>query len=263
MFYIITPHFNSPLFKKTYKSVISQTYTDFKWIIIDDHSDKDYLNELYGLTSNDKRISILKNTGKKGAGSARNTGLEHLINDSIVNKEAFITFIDADDEWDEEFLEKSMIALLNNNYKIVTMSYRMKSKNSVSNFITNGKFNVFKNSYRYNMACLTTSIKISNWSELDGIRFGLTAKGNDQPFFVMFLRKFGPGYAYKEILATYNVFHGKSISSNKFKMLTVRWRLLLDVYKFSKIKSFFVLIILIIFAANKYSIIFLKSILYR
>jgi glycosyltransferase involved in cell wall biosynthesis len=89
---IIIPLYNRiALFPETVESVLKQTYTDWEAIIIDDHSTDGSYEYALQLSANDRRIKVLKNReGKKGASSARNTGLLYATGQYII-------FLDSDD----------------------------------------------------------------------------------------------------------------------------------------------------------------------
>jgi glycosyltransferase involved in cell wall biosynthesis len=103
---IVMSVFNKALFlKKTINSVLSQSHEDFEFIIVDGGSTDDSLRIINSIK--DKRIKIYSqyNTGIAGA---RNFGIR-------VSKYELISFIDADDEWNLDFLEE--IILLKDSYK--------------------------------------------------------------------------------------------------------------------------------------------------
>ena len=97
MFSIITPTFNrAHLLKRTIKSVLCQTFTDFELIIVDDGSTDstwEFLNQL-----DDKRIRIIKHELNKGVSAAKNTGLRHITHE-------WFTILDSDDEMTPNALE--------------------------------------------------------------------------------------------------------------------------------------------------------------
>lgn len=89
---IIIPLYNRiDLFPETIDSVLKQTYQDWEAIIIDDHSTDGSYEYALQLHANDKRFIVIKNReGKKGASSARNTGLLHASGQYVI-------FLDSDD----------------------------------------------------------------------------------------------------------------------------------------------------------------------
>lgn len=95
---IIIPVYNAGKhLSKCLKSILSQTYTDFELVIINDGSTDNSFEICKDFARLDKRIRIInKNNG--GASSARNTGIE-----SATGK--WITFVDADDYLENCYLE--------------------------------------------------------------------------------------------------------------------------------------------------------------
>ena len=94
---IITPNYNSSKYlNETIQSVLNQTFQDWEWLITDDCS-TDNSVEILGKQS-DPRIKVFKAEKNGGAGHARNISLENATG-------RFITFLDADDFWEPNFLE--------------------------------------------------------------------------------------------------------------------------------------------------------------
>lgn len=108
---IVIPTYNRPeLLKKAIQSVLDQTYTNFEIIIIDDSSTKD--NEKNIKSFNKKNIIYIKNKTRKGGGYSRNIGIKKA-------KGEFIAFLDDDDEWMPQKLEKQLKAFNNPKLGIV------------------------------------------------------------------------------------------------------------------------------------------------
>jgi glycosyltransferase involved in cell wall biosynthesis len=96
---VIIPTYNGlPYLKQTVESILAQTYKNFELYIIDDGStDK---TDVYVKNLKDKRIHYEK---KKNGGqsTARNLGIK-------ISSSPYISFIDSDDIWYPEKLEKQM-----------------------------------------------------------------------------------------------------------------------------------------------------------
>jgi Glycosyltransferases, probably involved in cell wall biogenesis len=98
---------------RSMQSVIKQTYTDWELIVIDDSPD-DWLQrtEIERMVSelkksnSDKNIVYQKNENNQGACRSRNTGLS-------IAKGEYIAFLDDDDEWVEQKLEKQINKFIN------------------------------------------------------------------------------------------------------------------------------------------------------
>ncbi len=83
------------------QSVLSQTYTTFELIIVDDspadYCDRESIRQSI-LELNDQRIVYIQHEVNKGACAARNTGIQHASG-------RYIAFLDDDDEWLPKKLE--------------------------------------------------------------------------------------------------------------------------------------------------------------
>lgn len=99
MFSVIIPvHNNRPHLKRSIESVLSQTFSDFELIIVDDAS-KDFSYEEI-LTFTDPRIKVFRrNQPGPGGYGARNLGIRKATRD-------WVCFLDADDEWMPSHLEQ-------------------------------------------------------------------------------------------------------------------------------------------------------------
>ena len=95
------------LLKKSVNSIINQTYTDWEFIICNDGSTNNTLNELNEISKLDNRIKIITYD--------KNKGLEYALNSCIeVAKGRYIARQDDDDESYPERFEKE-IKFLNEN----------------------------------------------------------------------------------------------------------------------------------------------------
>ena len=99
---VILPVYNGEAFlEKTASSVISQTYKNIELIIVDDHSTDRSLEISNRLKELDKRISVFSNETNLGV-------LETRIKASRLARGEWIAFIDADDLWEPDKLEKQI-----------------------------------------------------------------------------------------------------------------------------------------------------------
>lgn len=109
---------------KAIKSVIGQTYKKFELIIIFDDEKKDDLSFIKSITKNKKKIKIIINKKNIGAGAARNKGIRKA-------KGKYIAFIDSDDLWKPNKLEKQIEFIESNKYKFIFSSYLIKNGNKL------------------------------------------------------------------------------------------------------------------------------------
>ncbi|MCX9085637.1 MAG: glycosyltransferase [Candidatus Methanoperedens sp.] len=96
---IIPTYDRANLVGRSIQSVLNQTYRDLELIIVDDAS-KDNTEDVIK-SFNDERIKYIRHEKNKGGSAARNTGIN-------LAKGGFLAFLDSDDEWFPEKLEKQM-----------------------------------------------------------------------------------------------------------------------------------------------------------
>jgi glycosyltransferase involved in cell wall biosynthesis len=98
MMTIVIPLYNKAhTIIRTLKSILGQTFTDFEVLIIDDGSTDTSVSEIENYT-NDNRIRIIGQQNM-GVSVARNVGIQEAKGD-------YIAFLDGDDEWLPEYLQK-------------------------------------------------------------------------------------------------------------------------------------------------------------
>ena len=99
---VITPMYNCEKFiSETIESVLNQTYTNWEMIIIDDCSTDKSKQIVKQYIERDKRIRLIALNENSGAAVARNKGIE-------VSSGRFIAFLDGDDLWESNKLEKQI-----------------------------------------------------------------------------------------------------------------------------------------------------------
>jgi glycosyltransferase involved in cell wall biosynthesis len=100
---IIIPTYNSSLFlKRTVKSVLSQTFTDWELLMVDDCSTDNTAELIEEFTKQDSRIKLYKTPQNSGGpATAKNIGINNAQGE-------YVAFLDHDDEWLPEKLKKQL-----------------------------------------------------------------------------------------------------------------------------------------------------------
>lgn len=112
---IIMPTYNCGRFiKESIDSVLAQTYSNWELIIVDDCSTDETAAVVH--TYNDPRIRYLCNEHNMGAALTRNRALREA-------KGRYIAFLDSDDLWLPEKLEKQIAFMETNGYAFTYTNY--------------------------------------------------------------------------------------------------------------------------------------------
>ena len=186
------------------KSVLAQTYTNFELIIVDDCS-TDNTAEVV-LSFKDPRIVFLKNEKNSGAAISRNYALREA-------KGKWIAFLDSDDLWVPEKLEKQVAFMTKYGYAFTYTDYERinESSKALSIYCSGPDVVTYKKMYRYcYLGCLTVMYDVDKIGKLQikDIR-----KNNDYAMWLKICRK-ANCYLLKENLAKYRI-RTTSISHDK------------------------------------------------
>lgn len=205
---IITPNYNCARFiSMTIESVLAQTYSNWEMIIVDDCSTDGSYEIALNYAKNDKRINVLKNDNNSGAAFSRNRAIQ-------VAKGDFIAFLDSDDLWYPEKIEKQLLFMENNNCDFSFTEYLHIDENNESlHTIANvtKKLSYFKMMFHCWPGCLTV---MYNQNVTGKVYADEIKKNNDHALFLRVLKKCNNAMGINEVLAQYRIRKG-SISSKK------------------------------------------------
>ena len=114
---VIVPVYNAEAYiNESLSCIVSQSIKDIEIIIIDDGNNDKTVDILHQYADSDSRIKIIQ-SGHKGAAIARNIGLG-------IARGEYLSFLDADDIFDAQMLEKSYLTAKKHNSDIVVFQYR-------------------------------------------------------------------------------------------------------------------------------------------
>ena len=210
---IIMPSYNTGKFiTETIESVISQTYSNWELIIVDDCSTDD-TDELVDKYLADGRIRYIKNEKNSGAAVSRNRALREA-------KGKWIAFLDSDDLWEAEKLEKQIAFMQGNGYHFSYTNYIEIDEESVPNGRSvSGPKRISKHGmYNYCwMGCLTV---MYDKDAVGLIQISDIKKNNDYAMWLKVCKK-AKCYLLDETLAKYRKRSG-SISNHGYMKL-IKW----------------------------------------
>lgn len=231
---IITPTYNCAKFiGATIESVLNQTYQNFEMIIVDDAS-KDNTEEVVK-SFKDKRIKYIRLSKNSGPAVARNRAMEEA-------KGKYMAFLDSDDLWKREKLEKQINFIKKNKYKIICSDYEQidEEGNKLNKIIP------CKKKVNYNGILLSCPVGNStvfyDVSKLGKFKVPNIRKRNDDALWLQILKKEEYMYGQKEVLMEYRI-RQNSVSSNKLSLIKYHWQLYREIEHLSVIRSVFHIVV--------------------
>ena len=227
---IITPCYNSSTYiSDTIKSVLNQTFQDWEWIITDDQSSD---NSLEIINQNeDPRIKVIVSSENGGAGHARNLSLNEA-------KGRYITFLDADDYWEPNFLEEMILFMQKENAELAYSNYARCDENlhpKIGDFIAD-KNVTFNNLLKTCRLSLLSSMYDSQ--RVGKEFFPKGSKREDHVMWLNLLKKIPVGKPLPKTMAKYRM-HPTSVSRKKTNIMVDQYLVYRDYMKFSTLKSMY------------------------
>jgi len=232
---IIIPVYNSSDYIiRAIKHVLKQTYTEWELIIIDDCSTDKSLSLVKSYAKIDKRIIILSLEINSGAAIARNKGI-------TAAKGQYIAFLDSDDTWHPQKLEKQLNLMKNYNSTFSHTSYSLIDENNKELHIKSKckKWIILKDLVKYNW--IGTSTVIYNAGVLGKQYMPNFRNRQDWALWLALIRKSEKVLFIDEPLTQYTV-RNNSISANKSKLIKYHWLIYRKILKFNIFYSFILLV---------------------
>lgn len=228
---IIVPVYNAERFiESTINNVLKQTHQTFELLLIDDMSTDNSYEIIKRV--NDKRIKYIKLEKKGLASGARNRGIKEA-------QGTFICFLDADDFWEDNKLEKQIKFMKEKNCAFSFTGYEFTKENGNK---TNKKVYV-PNELTYKKALKNTTIFTStvmfDTSKINKDDIYMpNVKSEDTACWWNILKKGYKAYGLNEILVYYRRSEG-TLSSNKIEAIKRIWNLYRNQEKLNLIYSLY------------------------
>ncbi|MCQ2533754.1 MAG: glycosyltransferase [Clostridia bacterium] len=214
---IVMPSFNTAkLIGESIQSVLDQTYSNWELLIVDDCS-TDGSAEVIAKYS-DSRIKLFVNEKNSGAAVSRNKALREA-------KGQWIAFLDSDDLWDKEKLQKQVEFMEKNGYSFSYTGYEeIDSEGKLRGVSVSGPKRITKTGmFNYCWpGCLTV---MYDATKIGCIQIENIKKNNDYAMWLKVCKK-ADCYLLDECLAQYRRGRVGSVSSHsKFSLIKWHYRL--------------------------------------
>lgn len=245
---IITPAYNAAAYiAETIESVLAQTYTNWEMLIVNDCSKDNTPEIVESYAKKDKRIKLINLKQNSGAAVARNTAIQNA-------KGRYIAFLDSDDLWKKEKLQKQLSFMQQNDYAFTFHDFIMfndETKKENGKLIKVAKQTDYKTLLKGNNTggCLAVCIDRNIIRKI----FMPNQRHEDYICWLNILKEYKiNGYGMNEVLGYYRV--GKvSVSSNKFKSAIWTWKAYRESQKLSLIKSMYYMYFYVVNGLKKHS----------
>lgn len=198
------------------QSVLNQTYTNWELIVVDDASNDNTVDVISSF--NDGRIKILRNSNNYGAAYCRNLGLREA-------KGKWIAFLDSDDLWLPQKLEKQLDFMISDNIHFSYANYEqideLGQKKNV--LVTGPKVVNTSDMFNYNwIGCLTV---MYDADYVGPIQIENVKRFNDYAMWLKVIKKCDC-YLLDETLALYRKGRSGSLSDKGYLEL-IKWHYIL------------------------------------
>ncbi|AXF56522.1 glycosyltransferase family 2 protein [Salicibibacter kimchii] len=243
---IITPSYNSETYlPDAIRSVQAQTYTNWEMIITDDCSSDNTVVAIQPFLEDD-RITLIRLSENSGPGVARNTSIE-------AANGRFLAFLDADDQWLPEKLDKQLRFMQEGQIAFSFTPYRKVKKDGTDTgtIVSIPERIEYKKLLKQNViGCLTVMLDRQMIGE---VKMNPMRTRQDFALWLHLCRSGWTAYGLQEVLAKYRVVE-HSISSNKLTMAKNNWRMYRDIEQLSLSRSLWYFLHYVYRSSKKYLI---------
>ncbi len=229
---VIMPNCNKGKYiKETIECVLNQTYKNIELLIIDDNSNDNSLEIINSIK--DERIRLFHNENNEGAAYCRNLAIANAAGE-------YIAFLDSDDLWAKDKIEKQLNFMTVNNYDFSYTNYQFMNEDGTlrQKYLTGPKKITHRKFMHYcYCGCLSVMYKRSIYPDL-AIPNNIKRR-NDYALWLKLSEKTNC-YLLNEILCFYRCFTDNSLSSlSKFKLLRHHAFLYKALYRYSDLRACF------------------------
>ena len=221
---IITPCFNSEKYiSQAIQSVISQTHQNWELLLVDDCSTDATFSIISNFASQDKRIKAFKLDKNSGAGVARNFAIQQASGN-------YIAFLDADDLWKPEKLERQLHFMQTQNIPFTFSFYETidETGNLRNKTITTPLKITYKQLYYCNWIGNLTGIYSVDF--FGKIPISPIKKRQDWMMWLQIVKQIQAAIPIPESLAYYRV-RKDSISASKWKLIKYNLKVYRDFHQ--------------------------------
>lgn len=212
---IIMPSYNTGKYiGNSIKSVQEQTYQNWELLIVDDCSTDNSVEIVRAFE--EPRIILLQNKQNSGAAVSRNYALREA-------KGKWVAFLDSDDLWAPDKLEKQVSFMKENDYAFTFTDYRICLNGKWFPYINTGP-NYVNKRRMYDYCYFSTITVMYDREKIGLVQIADLKKNNDYAMWLQVIEK-ADAYRLPECLSFYIKHDGSVSSGSKIKLIKWHYRL--------------------------------------
>ena len=220
---VVMPAYNAAkTIEKSIETVLKQTYQSWELIIVEDCS-KDQTLQLLEQYKDNPKIKVIANKANSGAAVTRNNALE-------AAQGQYVAFLDSDDLWEPEKLEKQIAFLTEKKVGFSFTSYSCIDENGTDMGREIHVPPTVSDKQLLGNTIIGCSTVLIDRSIIQDFRFVVNNKREDTFAWYLILKSGFIAYGMDEMLMKYRVASSSS-SSNKYKMAKEYYRGLKEIAK--------------------------------
>ena len=197
--------------------MLAQTYKNIEIIIIDDASTDNSYMKIEKMIMNNENIRYYRQPKNMGVAAARNRGIK------LANGQ-YIAFLDSDDLWKQDKLEKQVKIICEKGAEIVFTAIKIIDKDG--KLIKNKRKIKERINYKFLLSntMIATSSVLLALDKIGKFQMPLLHLGEDYATWLMLMRNGREAYGINEALTLYRK-SARSLSSKKLKNWKVVWNI--------------------------------------
>lgn len=232
---IIIPTYNSADFiADTLASVQQQTYPNWEVILVDDGSTDTTVTIAQNIAQTDHRIRVFKNPTNSGTGVTRNNALHHCQGN-------YIAFLDADDLWKSNKLERQLQFMQEQQQPFTFSFYECidEAGNPLNRLVEAPKNLSYRQLFFCNYVGNLTGIYDADFFEK--IAISSIRKRQDWMLWLTILKKLKSAKPIPESLAYYRI-RNNSLSASKVALLQHNFAVYRQFHRYNFVVSLFIML---------------------
>lgn len=229
---VVLPMYNAENFiEETIRSVLNQTYKTFEILVVDDCSNDKSVEIVESLIEEYKNIKLYINNENLGVAISRNRAVKNA-------NGRFICYLDADDFWLPDKLEKQLNFVLQNDcaFSFTGYEFTTSMRKESGKIVTPPQMISYKEALRNHTIFTSTVMLDLSKLKKENIMMPDVRRGQDTATWWKILKITNKAFCLQEPLSLYRRTNS-SLSSNKLKAIKRTWYLFRKVERLTLIQT--------------------------